>query len=46
MSDISVLLRETTLTISDPIKADSPVETEIVIMVCLCTTEITEITRF
>ena len=45
-SDIFVELRETTLTISDSIEAGSPVETEIVRVVSLSTTEITEITRF
>ena len=43
---MSVLLRETTLTILDSIETGSPVETEIVRVVSLSTTEITEITRF
>ena len=42
ISDISVVLRETTLTISDFIETDSPVETEIVVVIYLSTTEITE----
>ena len=46
ISDISVVLRETTLTISDFMVTDSPVESEIVRVVSLSTTEITEITRF
>ena len=44
-SDISGLLRETTLTILDSIKTGPPVETEIVRVVSLSTTEITEITQ-
>ena len=42
---ISVVLRETTLTISDSIETGSPVETEIVRVISLRTTEITEIIR-
>ena len=42
ISDISVVLRETTLTISDSIQTGSPVEKEIVRVVSLTTTEITE----
>ena len=38
------MLRETTLTFSDSIEALSPVESEIVKVVSLCTMEITEIT--
>ena len=45
ISDISVVLRKTTLTILDSIQTDSPVESEIVRVVSLSTTEITEITR-
>ena len=45
ISDISVVLRETTLTISDSIEAGSAVESEIVcVVVSLSKTEITEIT--
>ena len=44
--DISVVLRETTLISSDSIETGSPVETEIVRVVSLSKTEITEITRF
>ena len=40
------LLRETTLTFSYSIETGSPVETEIVRVVSLSTTEIIEITRF
>ena len=39
ISDISVVLRKTTLTISDSIDAVSPVETEIVGVVSLSTTK-------
>ena len=46
ISDISLVLRETTLTTSDSIETGSPIETEIVRVVSLSTTEITEITRF
>ena len=45
ISDISVVLRETTLTISYSIDKGSIVETEIARVVCLGTTKITEITR-
>ena len=47
ISDISVMLRETTLTFSDSIGtvSSSPVETGIVRVVSHSTTEITEITR-
>ena len=45
ISDISVVQRENIFTISDSIEKGSPVETEILKMVCLSTTEITEITR-
>ena len=45
ISDISAVSREATLT-SDSIERDSQVETEIVRVVFLSTTEITEITRF
>ena len=44
-SDIPVVLRENTLTISHCIEAGSPVEYEIVKVVTHSTTEITEITR-
>ena len=44
ISDISVVLRETTHTISDSI--ETPVECEILGVVSLSTTEITEMTRF
>ena len=46
ISNISVELRETTLIISDSIETCSPVESEIVRVVSLCRTEMTEITRF
>ena len=46
ISDISVVLRETTTTTSDSFETGTPVETEIVKVVSLSTTEITEITRF
>ena len=46
ISDISVVPRETTLTISYSIKTGSPVKSEIVRKVSLCTAEITETTRF
>ena len=45
ISDISVVLRENTLTISDSIKTGLLVETEVVRVVSLTTTDITEITR-
>ena len=45
ISDISVVLRESTLAISDSIETCSPFESEIVSVVTLSTTEITEITR-
>ena len=40
--DISVVLRETTLTISDSIETSSPIESEIVRVFTLSTTEITD----
>ena len=43
--NISVVLGETTLTISDSIETGSPVESEIVKTVSLRTTEITEVIR-
>ena len=43
--DISNVLWETSLTVSDSIETGSPVESEIVRVVSLSTTEITEITR-
>ena len=46
ISDISVALRETTLTISDSIETDSPVETELVRVDALGTTKMTNISRF
>ena len=46
ISDISVVLGETTLTISDSVETGSPVESEIVRVVSLRTAELTEITRF
>ena len=46
ISDIYVKLRETTLTISDFTETGSPVEFNIVRVVSLSTTEITEMTRF
>ena len=46
ISDISVVVRETTFTISDSIEIASPVEYEIARVISLCTTEITEITGF
>ena len=46
ISDIPVVLRETTLTISDSFEAGSPIETEIVRVVSLCTSEITQTVRF
>ena len=46
ISDISVVLRETTLTISYSIETGSQVETEKVRVVSLSSTEITEITWF
>ena len=45
ISDISVVLRETTLTISDSIETVPPVESEIVRVVYLSTTKISEMTR-
>ena len=45
ISDSSVVQRETTLAISDSIYTGSPVEIEIVRVVSLCTTELSEITR-
>ena len=45
ISDISVVLREITVTISDSIETVSPVESEIVRVFSLSTTEITEKTR-
>ena len=44
--DISVAPRKIALIISDSIETDSSVETEIVRVVSLSPTEITEITRF
>ena len=44
--DISVVVRETTLTISDSTETVSPVKSQIVRVASLDTTEITEITRF
>ena len=46
IAGISVVLRETTFTISDSIEICSAVKTEIVRVVSLVRTEITEITRF
>ena len=46
ISDISVVHMETSLTISDSIETGKPIETEIVKVVFISTTEITEITRF
>ena len=46
ISDISVVLRETSLTISNSNESVSPVEFEIVRVVSLSTTEITETIRF
>ena len=46
ISDISVVLGETNLTFSDSIATGSPVESEIVRVISLSTTEMTEITRF
>ena len=46
ISDISVVLRDTTLTISGFIETGLPVESGIVTAVSLSTTEISEITRF
>ena len=46
ISDISVILWDNTLIISDSIEKDSPVETEIVRVLSLSTPEITEVTRF
>ena len=45
ISNISVVLRETTLTITDSIGTGSPVESEIVRVVFPSTTEMAEITR-
>ena len=44
--DISLALRETTLTISDSIKTGSPVKLELVKMVSFSSKEITEMTQF
>ena len=44
--DVSIVLRETTLTISDSIVTGTPVESEIERVVSLSTTKISEITRF
>ena len=44
--DFSVVLREATLTISDSTETGLTVESEIEHLVSVCTTEITEITRF
>ena len=46
ISDISVVLWETTLTISESLRTGSPVESEIVRVVSLSTTEIPKITRY
>ena len=46
ISDISVVLKKTTVTISDSIETGASVDSEIVRVVSLSTTEITEITRF
>ena len=46
ITDISVVLRETCLTISDSIETGPPIETDIVRVVSLSTTETSEITRF
>ena len=46
ISVISVVQRETTLTITDSIETGSPLVSEIVRVVSLSTTEITEITGF
>ena len=46
ISDMSVVLRETILTILDSIETGSPLETETARVVSISTTEITEITRF
>ena len=46
ISDISVVLRETTLTVSDSIETSFPVKSEIVRVVSPSTTEIIKITRF
>ena len=43
--NISAVLRETTLTISDSIETGAPAKSEIVGVVFLCTTEITELTE-
>ena len=45
ISDISVVVRENTITISDSIEIGSPGESEMVRMLSRSTTEITEITR-
>ena len=44
--DISVVLWETILAISDSIETSSPIETETIGVVSLSTTEITEMIRF
>ena len=46
ISDISVMLRETPITISDSIEIGSPVDSEIVRVLSLRKTAIAEITRF
>ena len=46
ISDISVVLRENTLTNTDCNKTGSPVESEIVKVVSVIATEISEVTRF
>ena len=45
-SDMSIVLRETILAISDSIETGTPVESEIVRVVSLSTTEISEKARF
>ena len=45
-SDVSVVIKETTLTTSDSIETGSPVEIKIVKVISLSATEITRITRF
>ena len=46
VKDIFVVLKETAYTVSDSLDTVSRVESEKVRVVSLCTTEITEITRF
>ena len=46
ISDISIIQWETAGTISDSIEIGSPVESEMVRVVSLSTTEISELTRF